>query len=708
MALARLSMKTGKAGKAAPHAAYIAREAQYAHRLAHGERLEAKGAGNLPAWALSEPNRFWQAADRHERANGTTYREMEIALPRELTPAQRLALVRAFVRQELGARHAHQWAIHTPNAADGGEQPHVHLMFSERQTDGIDRDPDQYFRRHNPRAPEKGGAKKGYGPYSGGYLSQAERVVHLKGVRHRWETACNAALAQAGRAERIDMRSHAERGSAVPPEPKLLPSQWRQPDTRALVLDFRQARAERARAAAELNRYLPDPDATVIELADARRRREAEEVRRAEREAARTALQEGLERAAAGLVADLPARLDADALAYFRETQAQAATPAQAEQDLLKVIADSLARRLEDAGHAPPEPDDPLLRAAARRCYGPVMARVETLETTRSRQALNALEAHFRQAVARLPAEQLRALGPRADATPNPHHARLLDVIETELRDHLSAAGHPMPPQADLTDAARRCRAAVLARWTELAEREQVAREAERRRLPSLDLDALRLRRRALLEQTRPHPVPTPEQLAEHWAQVPDARRRLDAARHHLVALEAEDARWSAAHPLGSRLGHLTGLRGSERRELDRRLRDARHERQQAEAGLDTARRQAAAHLPHAAAQVRELQDADARIPRLQRELEQLDREIAAAEAARAGARSRPDAPPQTAGDAAPGTPSPPEAGAWPPPPPAADPPASNGLHAREPDPAAPAPPAPPLRPKPKYPAPGG
>lgn len=656
MALARLSMKTGKAGKAAPHAAYIAREAQYAHRLAHGEHLEAKGAGNLPAWALSEPNRFWQAADRHERANGTTYREMEIALPRELTPAQRLALVRAFVEQELGARHAYQWAIHTPRAADGGEQPHVHLMFSERQTDGIARDPDQYFRRHNPRSPEKGGAKKGYGPYGGTYLSKPERAAHLKGVRQRWETACNAALTQAGRAERIDMRSHAERGLEFPPEPKLPPGQWRQPDTRALVLEFRQARAERARAADELDRHLPHPEATVLQLADVRRRRETEEAHRAEREAARTALQEALERAAAGLVADLPARLDADALAYFRDARARAENPAQAEQEILKVIADSLAQRLEDAGPAPPEPDDPLLAAAARRCHGPVAARVEALEAA-SRRALNALETHFRQAVARLPAEQLRTLGSHADATPDPHHARLLDIIETELRDHLSSAGHPMPSQADLTDAARRCRAAVLARWAELVERERLererwadtAREAERRRLLGLDLDALRLRRRALLEQTRPHPVPTSEQVAERWAQVPEARRRLDAARHHLGALEAEDARWSAAHPLGSRLGHLTGLRGSERRELDHRLRDARHEHRQAEVGLDAARRQALAHLPRAAAQVRELHDAEARIPRLQRELEQLDREIAAAEAARAGARSRPDAPPPAA-----------------------------------------------------------
>ena len=145
MAIGRLSMKVGKAGKAGPHAAYIAREGQYANRLDKGERLEATEVGNMPAWAADQPQAFWQAADAFERSNGTTYREMEIALPRELDAAQRVELVKDWVRQEIGDRHAYQWAIHVPLALDGKDQPHVHLMFSERQVDGIERDPEQYF-----------------------------------------------------------------------------------------------------------------------------------------------------------------------------------------------------------------------------------------------------------------------------------------------------------------------------------------------------------------------------------------------------------------------------------------------------------------------------------------------------------------------------------------------------------------------------------
>lgn len=288
MAIGRLSMKVGKAGKAGPHAAYIAREGQYANRLERGERLEATEAGNMPAWAQSNPLAFWQAADAYERKNGTTYREMEIALPRELSAAQRIELVREFVRQEIGDRHAYQWALHVPTAADGGEQPHFHLMFSERQVDGIDRDPEQYFKRYNAKAPEKGGARKGYGPSAGQTLTKAERAAELKELRGRWEAMCNAHLERAGVEQRIDMRSHAERGTGLEPERKQLPSQWRG-QGRANVIEFRQARAELAEARQGLARAVPDARAEVIHLEAERQRREQaqrEARERAERERA--------------------------------------------------------------------------------------------------------------------------------------------------------------------------------------------------------------------------------------------------------------------------------------------------------------------------------------------------------------------------------------------------------------------------------------
>jgi hypothetical protein len=265
MAISHLSVKVGSAGKAGPHAAYVAREGKYADRLEKGERLEATEAGNMPAWAQANPQEFWQAADRHERKNGTSYREFEIALPRELAAAERLALVREFIQQELGDRHAYQFAIHCPNAVDGKEQPHAHVMFSERQSDGIERDPAQYFKRYNAKAPEKGGAKKGWGEHAGETRTKDERAADLKALRQRWEQTCNAALERAGQTARVDLRSNAERGINLPAERKMRPSEWR--TRRAEVIEFRQARAE-------LSKAVPNVAAEIVNLEQ--RRREAD------------------------------------------------------------------------------------------------------------------------------------------------------------------------------------------------------------------------------------------------------------------------------------------------------------------------------------------------------------------------------------------------------------------------------------------------
>lgn len=248
MAIARLSMKAGMKGRGADHAAYIAREGRFANRLERGEKLEATASGNMPAWAQSQPQAFWLAADAYERKNGTAYREMEIALPRELSPEQRQDLVRDWVTRELGNTHAYQWAIHVPKAADGGEQPHAHIMFSERRCDRLARDPEQYFKRHNSTSPEKGGAKKGYGPFAGQTRTAVERRQELIDLRERWAVMCNAHLEKAGQLTRIDMRSYAAQVVDTVPERKMLPSEWRDSQVRQ---DVMMARSDKLYIATE-------------------------------------------------------------------------------------------------------------------------------------------------------------------------------------------------------------------------------------------------------------------------------------------------------------------------------------------------------------------------------------------------------------------------------------------------------------------------
>ena len=207
MAIARLSVGTGSKGKASPHAQYIAREGKYQKPSTHQEKLENTGYGNMPQWAEHNPNYFWQCADEHERKNGSTYREHVIALPRELDEQQRHELVKDWIKSEIGDKHAYQYAIHNPPAMDGKEQPHCHLMFSERTRDGIERDPDQYFKRYNSKNPDRGGAKK-----ANTGLSHAERKADLIAQRDRWEKLCNQHLERAGHYERISMKSLKEQG----------------------------------------------------------------------------------------------------------------------------------------------------------------------------------------------------------------------------------------------------------------------------------------------------------------------------------------------------------------------------------------------------------------------------------------------------------------------------------------------------------------
>lgn len=194
----RVGLK-GKGASAAAHAAYIMRAGKYAAR----DDVVAIGSLNMPAWAAHNPEIFWLASDMHERDNGSTYREFELALPRELSPAQRIELVEDFITSALGSRHATQWAIHCPAAAlEGGEQPHAHIMYSERRLDGIARDPCQFFKRWNGKRPESGGCQK----------DSAGTKDRLLMTRKLWADIQNAHLARYGHDTRVDHRSLIEQG----------------------------------------------------------------------------------------------------------------------------------------------------------------------------------------------------------------------------------------------------------------------------------------------------------------------------------------------------------------------------------------------------------------------------------------------------------------------------------------------------------------
>lgn len=283
MAIGRLSVTTGAKGKASPHAQYIAREGKYAKPSNHAERLENKGYGNMPKWAEHDPNYFWKMADEHERKNGSTYREHVIALPRELDESQRHELVKDWIKNEIGDKYAYQYAIHNPPALDGGEQPHCHLMFSERTRDGIERDPEQYFKRYNSKNPEKGGAKK-----ANTGIKPAERKAELKAMRERWENTCNTHLDRAGHYERISMKSLKEQGIDREPVNYTM-AQIQKPEIKQAYLNELDAKEQAYQAKLDIYRVLEGTPLVEInrQLREQEAERKAKELQKQKDEAVR-------------------------------------------------------------------------------------------------------------------------------------------------------------------------------------------------------------------------------------------------------------------------------------------------------------------------------------------------------------------------------------------------------------------------------------
>ncbi|RLL48974.1 MobA/MobL family protein, partial [Mariprofundus sp. EBB-1] len=227
MAIYHLSLKIGAKGKAAPHFNYICASSKYDKK----QGVEHVEHGNMPIWAMADPALFWQASDEFERANGTAYRELEVSLPRELPPSQQVELARSLAEEACGHNHAFTFAIHHAKASDSGMNPHVHLQFSERIDDGIERDCKHYFKRANKKQPEKGGCVKDrawQASTRGRQKCGAASSERLLAIRQSWEAMCNQALADANAPARIDCRSYADQDITLTPQPKVGAKSWHQ------------------------------------------------------------------------------------------------------------------------------------------------------------------------------------------------------------------------------------------------------------------------------------------------------------------------------------------------------------------------------------------------------------------------------------------------------------------------------------------------
>ena len=217
---------SGQSGGASAKADYLARAGKYTNSRGGREEVVLVESGHMPEWATAgrglsakSARAYWEAGDEHERKNGVVFREVEFALPLELDEGQRLALARQFAAELATTADGplpYTLAVH----AGKGTNPHVHVMVSERVNDGHERTPETWFKR--AAASPKG---RKLDAASGGARKTTElRGDWLERTRALWAQRANEALAAHGHAERIDHRSHAERGLDVLPSQHIGPN----------------------------------------------------------------------------------------------------------------------------------------------------------------------------------------------------------------------------------------------------------------------------------------------------------------------------------------------------------------------------------------------------------------------------------------------------------------------------------------------------
>ena len=196
MAICHIAIKQGtRSGGQSAEAKddYLERNGRYGGK--DGKRKNGvllSESGNMPAWAKT-PREYWKAADQYERANGRLFIQVEFALPVELSEEQQIELSREFSEKLTGPGCLpYTMAIH----AEDTDNPHCHLMISERRNDGIGRSPDTWFRKADAKASP--GAKK---------TDEFQKLDSYWNMRVTWAGLANNALERAGLAERLDPRT---------------------------------------------------------------------------------------------------------------------------------------------------------------------------------------------------------------------------------------------------------------------------------------------------------------------------------------------------------------------------------------------------------------------------------------------------------------------------------------------------------------------
>lgn len=178
-----------------------------------------------PAGAAQRWDRqtLWNLVERAEkRVDAQLAREIEITLPRELTRDEQIGLVRSFVREHFVSKGmVADVALHRPDASDGKEQPHAHVLLTLRRLDGgsptgFSPTKERDWNEREDIARLVAEARKQFNntglDTDKAALEAAEALRNANIWRAAWATHANAALEAAGSEARIDHRTLEKQG----------------------------------------------------------------------------------------------------------------------------------------------------------------------------------------------------------------------------------------------------------------------------------------------------------------------------------------------------------------------------------------------------------------------------------------------------------------------------------------------------------------
>jgi hypothetical protein len=151
------------------------------------DHTEILAPDHAPDW-VRDRSELWNRVEESEtRKNSQVAREVRVALPDELTHAQRVELVREFVRSQFVDRGmVADIALHAPGRTGDERNHHAHILLTTREIDAEGSVPGGGFTTKN---------------------RDWNKVEVLEGWREAWARDSNAALERAGLEDRVDHRT---------------------------------------------------------------------------------------------------------------------------------------------------------------------------------------------------------------------------------------------------------------------------------------------------------------------------------------------------------------------------------------------------------------------------------------------------------------------------------------------------------------------